>query len=120
MPELPTSTAHPWPVLNPRSTYIFVPRPDDLFGGESITGGFDPYPGSPGYTGRPDQLNGILNSQSPILTPWGWTGQGSYIEIVERVEGGGTLTGEDLEERLRNCPAGAPTNRRRGRNRNPQ
>ena len=65
MPELPTSTAHPWPVLNPRSTYIFVPRPDDLFGGESITGGFDPYPGSPGYTGRPDQRDGILNSQSP-------------------------------------------------------
>ncbi len=99
-PRLPTTTAHPWPALNPRNTFIFVPRPSDLFGGESIGGGYGLFPGNEGYSQRPDNLTGILNAEPPILTPWGWIGQGSYGEIVDRVERGGTLTGDDLEGKI--------------------
>ena len=102
MPELPTSTAHPWPVLILRSTYTFsFPVRTTSSAANRSRAASTHTPGAPGIQDVRISSTAFFKlwGLRTILTPWGWTGQGSYIEIVERVEGGGTLTGEDTRKR---------------------
>ena len=94
--QLPRRTRRPYSIPVTRSSSS---SSGDLFGGESITGGFDPFPGSPGYTRRPD---GLRAPRLPITDsyPVGIDRAGPLRRIVERVERGGTLA-EVISGRLR-------------------